>query len=211
MNDQYIHSLLGTREKIILTTRQHWFVLASAILLETVFCIVVLLAAIGLAIWLANPAFLFGLFLLLIPVTSMLRDILIWANRVYIVTNLRVMQVAGVFNKSVTDSSLEKVNDVKMIQSFLGRMFNYGDVEILTASELGVNTFHKIGDPVHFKTGMLNAKVALEQQGVSLVPAAGSGDDIPGLIAKLDELHQKGILSEAEFQAKKTMLLAKLR
>ncbi len=51
------------------------------------------------------------------------------------------MQISGIFNKSVIDSSLEKVNDIKMDQSALGRMFGYGDIEILTASELGVNLF----------------------------------------------------------------------
>ena len=38
-----------------------------------------------------------------------------------------------------------KVNDVKMEQSFLGRLLGYGDIEILTASELGVNLFRRIG------------------------------------------------------------------
>ena len=38
-------------------------------------------------------------------------------------------------------------------------------------------------------------------------PAKG---DIPDLIAELDELRQKGIISEEEFQTKKTELLARL-
>ena len=53
---------------------------------------------------------------------------------------------------------------------------------------------------------MLNAKAKLE-----------SGDhvveltmNIPDLIAELGELHQKGVLSDAEFSQKKAELLAKL-
>lgn len=116
------------------------------------------------------------------------------------------MQVAGVFNKSVTDSSLEKVNDVKMVQSAMGRVFEYGDIQILTASELGVNLFKRIGEPVIFKTVMLNAKEKLDF-GVSdkLRPA-----DIPTLIEKLNQLRQQGILTDAEFQEKKEALLTKL-
>jgi hypothetical protein len=34
--------------------------------------------------------------------------------------------------------------------------------------------------------------------------------DIPTLIAELDELRKKGILSEVEFQKKKTQLLEKI-
>jgi GTP-binding protein LepA len=71
------------------------------------------------------------------------------------VTNRRVIQVSGVLGKNVMDSSLEKVNDVKMSQSFLGRMFGYGDIQILTASELGVDLYHQINDPVGFKTASM--------------------------------------------------------
>ena len=75
-----------------------------------------------------------------------------------------MVHVKGLFNKSVIDSSLEKVNDVKMEQSYMGRIFDYGDVEILTASELGVNKFVFIEKPVKFKTAMLNAKAELERR-----------------------------------------------
>jgi uncharacterized membrane protein YdbT with pleckstrin-like domain len=83
---------------------------------------------------------------------------LIWSNREYVVTNRRVIQVSGTFNKRVTDSSLEKVNDVKMVQSFFGRLFNFGDLEILTASEAGIDKLSWLADPIHFKTTMLDAK-----------------------------------------------------
>jgi hypothetical protein len=124
------------------------------------------------------------------------------------VTTHRVIQTSGVFSKNVVDSSLEKVNDVKLSQSFLGRMFGYGDIEILTASELGVNLFHEIADPIGFKTAMLNAKERLgfdHEAGME-----GHAADIPSLIARLDDLRKKGIISEGEFQQKKAELLAKM-
>src|SRR3970040_80145 len=65
----------------------------------------------------------------------LLEIVLIWWNRQYVITSRRVIQVSGTFNKRVTDSSLEKVNDVKMVQSFFGRLFDFGDLELLTASE----------------------------------------------------------------------------
>jgi uncharacterized membrane protein YdbT with pleckstrin-like domain len=149
-----------------------------------------------------------GFVLVLVPLIGMLRDFLIWSNREYIVTNRRVIQISGVFDKNVVDSSLEKVNDVKMSQSFLGRIFDYGDVEILTASEIGVNLFKRIGDPVKFKTAMLNAKEELGFGEIGARPQVE--EDIPSLIAKLDGLRKQGIISEAEFQKKKAELLAKM-
>ena len=146
--------------------------------------------------------------LLLLPLLSLLRDVLIWSNRKYIVTNWRVIQISGVFNKEVTNSSLEKVNDVKLEQSFWGRLWDYGDIEILTASELGVNKFRQVGQPIRFKTAMLNAKEKLEQGHASL--GRGAEADIASLIAQLDSLRQQGVLSEEEFQQKKAQLLDKL-
>ena len=206
MKADYIQSMLGKNENILLITRQHKFVLFSAILAEITVTVVVMIGITFAAIGSILAAF--GYLLALVPLASMLRDILIWYNRQYIVTNRRVIQINGVVNKNVVDSSLEKVNDVKMTQSFFGRMFDYGDIEIMTASELGVNLFKRIGDPVKFKTAMLNAKEKMGFNEMGTHPEQAK--DIPTLIADLDELRKKGILTETEFQQKKTELLAKM-
>ncbi|MEI7844427.1 MAG: PH domain-containing protein [Chloroflexota bacterium] len=213
MNDKFIQSMLGENERIMLTTRQHWFVLFSAILLEIVVTLGVVVA-ISIAAG-NNPQMGYAFVLIFIPLASMLHDIMVWKNREYIVTNRRVIQFSGVINKNVVDSSLEKVNDVRMSQSFFGRIFDYGDVEIMTASELGVNTFKRIGDPVKFKTAMLNAKENLGYEGLGSRTAhaerpAQHAENIPAMIAELDELRKKGIVTEQEFQSKKQELLAKM-
>lgn len=210
MAKNYLDSLLGEHEKIVLVSRQHWFTLARSIFFEIAFILIIFAATIIIAVFTHPPSLLIviviGFIVLLIPFTTMTTDILNWSHRQYIITNRRVMQISGVFNKNVTDSSLEKVNDVKMEQSFFGRMFDFGDVEILTASELGANLFKRIGNPVRFKTSMLNAKERLERGDESGMQTP----DIPGMIAKLDQLRQQGILTEDEFQRKKAELLAKL-
>ena len=206
MTNSYVQGLLGQNERIVLATRQHWFVLFSNILLEIILTLV-LIVGVSAAVT-VNPLAGFGYILVLVPLIGMLRDILIWRNREYIVTNRRVIQINGVFSKDVVDSSLEKVNDVKMNQSFFGRMFGYGDIEILTASETGDNLFRRIGDPIKFKTAMLNSKEKLGYEGTSAQPPRV--DDIPTQIAELDKLRKQGIVTEAEFQAKKKELLAKM-
>lgn len=206
MTNKYINSLLGENEQMLLVTRQHWFVLFGAILPELV--VMAVMIAVLTAGTFINPLTAIGFAALVIPLGSMVRDTLIWYFKQYIVTNRRVMQVNGIINKNVIDSSLEKVNDVKMSQSFLGRIFNYGDIEILTASELGVNLFKRIGDPVHFKIDMLNAKEKLGFSDNGMAPQ--TTPDIPALIGKLDELRKHGIITEEEFKEKKSNLLLKL-
>jgi uncharacterized membrane protein YdbT with pleckstrin-like domain len=209
MTTAYAKSLLGNQEKIVFVTHQHWLILLRNILIE-LFLLVLIAAAVTLALPFASQAAVFYI-LLLVPLAGMARDFLLWWNRQYIVTNRRVIQISGVFNKSVTDSSLEKVNDVKMEQSAWGRLFDYGNIEILTASELGVNLFEQIGRPIRFKTAMLNAKTQLEGGDMARAGGAPAGPaDIPAMLAQLDQLRQQGVLTEAEFQQKKAELLSKL-
>ncbi len=208
MAKTYIENMLGENEKILLVTRQHGFVLFSSIIAEIVVTLIVVAAFIAMT--LSNPVAAFGFLLALIPLGIMTRDILVWNNHQYIVTNRRVIQISGVINKNVIDSSLEKVTDIKMTQSFFGRLFDYGDVEILTASEIGVNMFKRIGNPIKFKTAMLNAKEKLGYEGTGSRGHNPRPDSIPALIDALEELRKKGILTEEEFKAKKKELLAKM-
>jgi len=211
MAKSYLESLLGEQEKIILVSRQHWFVVIRAILLEIILILIIFLATILASISFQHLASLpiiitIGFIVLLIPIITMTIDILNWSNRQFIITNRRVVQVSGIINKNVIDSNLEKVNDVKMVQSVLGRLFGYGDIEILTASELGVNLFKRIAEPVKFKTAMLNAKERIDHENNQSPQAI----DIPATIIKLDELRRNGTLTEEEFQQKKSQLLSKL-
>ena len=209
MNDPYLSNLLGKHEKIVLVTRQHWLVLVGEILSESVLTIaLVVLVSLIWALWLPNPLIVLGYLLLVLPLVSLLRDVLSWTSRKYVVTSRRVIRISGVLSKDVTDSSLEKVNDVKMAQSFMGRLLDYGDIEILTASELGVNTFRRIGRPIRFKTAMLNAK---ESMGGGQGSTSGSEINVPGVLAQLEVLRRQGVLTDQEFQQKKAALLTKLQ
>ncbi|NPV57141.1 MAG: PH domain-containing protein [Anaerolineae bacterium] len=213
MTGEYLKSLMGDKERILLITRQHWFILVRNILLEIALILIILAVCIAVSILMppiGSLAFL-GLLLAIIPLVGLVHDVLVWSNNQFIVTNRRVIQTMGIMNKSTTDSSLEKVNDVKLEQSFWGRLFNYGTIEILTASELGVNIFHYIGAPIRFKTAMLNAKEEISSSDEHpFAKHGGRSENIPDLIAELDELRQKGIVSEEEFQRKKTDLLSRM-
>lgn len=172
----------------------------------------------------------------ILPLAILLRIVLVWLNQQLIITNRRIMVVQGIINKHVRDSALEKVNDVDMTQSFVGRILGYGTVKIITGSDIGINEFVCIANPARFKREMLNAKEQLHvtmpgiaaEEGIAVVQApsaeaapgaaeavaawasAIAASDIPGTIQELDELRQKGIITEEEFQTKKNELLARL-
>lgn len=207
MAKTYLEGLLGENERIVLETHQHWFVLFGKIALEI---LLILIIVVGVFVALPfYPFAIYGLILVLVPLIGIFNDVLVWRNKAYIVTTHRVIQTSGVFSKDVVDSSLEKVNDVKLSQSFWGRLFGFGDIEILTASELGVNLFHEINDPIGFKTAMLNAKERLGFDNEAGM-ASHAMVDIPALIDRLDDLRKRGIITELEFQQKKSELLAKM-
>lgn len=207
----YVEQLLGQNEQVVLIARQSWVMLLN----EAVLDFFLALVAIGVTLIASSALQPFGMFaglLLLIPAGRFVWQFLHWVNREYIVTNRRVIQIHGLVNKNVIDSSLEKVNDVRMSQSVLGRLLNYGDVEILTASELGENLFRRIHDPIKFKTAMLDEK---EKLGFGELPGGGATAaplpaDIPTLIASLSALRKEGLITEEEFQKKKAELLARM-
>jgi hypothetical protein len=82
------------------------------------------------------------------------------------------------------------------------------DLEILTASELGINRFMHVGQPIHLKTAMLNAKEKLEHGQTEV--GSRSEVDVAGPIEQLDDLRDQGLLTEKEFQQQKKQVLAKL-
>jgi len=210
----YVESLLGRNENIVFITRQHWFVLLVTALIDGFLAIAALVIAIVLH---SVAGTLAAVFLAMFPLIHFVVRYLNWHNAQFIVTNRRVMEIRGVINKRVSDSSLEKVNDVVLEQSILGRFLNYGTVEIITGSDIGVNFFKHMAQPVRFKTEMLNQKEGLSELDAYasrarrvLTEDAPTSGDIPELIAELDELRKRGIISEQEFEKKKTELLSRI-
>jgi hypothetical protein len=200
---------MGRNERIVFISRQHWLVLVAAGLIDALLVIVAIVIAVVLHAAL--------LVLAVFPIVHFAIRYINWHYAQYIVTNRRVMEIRGVINKRVSDSSLEKVNDVVLEQSILGRFLDYGTVEIITGSDIGVNFFRHMAHPVRFKTEMLNQKEGITELDAFggrakrvLTEEAPTMGDIPELIAELDELRKKGIITDQEFETKKADLLNRI-
>jgi Bacterial PH domain/Short C-terminal domain len=167
----YADTLMSTGEDIRLRDRQHWFILVWAgrwAVLAIIIGLVLIPLGGGMdpngvsgsvrsLVGFATAALLIG------GIISFVWEALKYRNQEYVLTNRRVIQVGGVINKHSTDSSLEKINDAALSQSLFGRMFGFGDLDILTASEAGIERFRMIHDPIGFKKAMLDAKHEYEQ------------------------------------------------
>jgi uncharacterized membrane protein YdbT with pleckstrin-like domain len=161
-DDGYLRKVLAKEERIILIVRQH-----PIFLFRHSFIWVAILIAVVASVLIAmlnapdKPQIAYVLLFALVPGAVIWWQYLGWSAHKYVVTNRRVLQVSGVLGKEVLDSLLDQLNDVKTDQSLFGRMFDYGDVEILTASDIQTNQFHNISHPLLFKRTLLDAKEAI--------------------------------------------------
>lgn len=206
----YLESILGGDEHIVFLTRKHWMVIAGTVIVAAILSVIIIAAAVILITPSAGVSLLL-LLLLIIPIGRLITTYLNWWNEQYIVTTARIIQIKGLFNKHVIDSSLEKVNDVVMDQSVLGRLLGYGDIEILTASEIGVNRLRQIANPIRFKTTMLDQKHGMsDENGVHRHGQNPEQRSVPELIEDLAALRDQGVITEEEFLAKKAQLMGRL-
>jgi PH (Pleckstrin Homology) domain-containing protein len=124
----YIDKMLAAGEQPVRRDHQHWFVLIA----DARYGILAIVVAIALVVLrsMANTTGTFdaliGYGVLALVIAGLLVigwQILRWKNEEYVVTTRRVLQLEGVINKRVLDSSLEKINDAVLSQSIFGRMF----------------------------------------------------------------------------------------
>ncbi len=215
----YVESLLGANEKIIIRRRQHWFIWVPRLLLYALIAVAIAIASALLGA-VTGGVGAFGVVFVAIPLFLIIKELIDWWTEEYILTNQRIIQSEGFINKTVLDSSLEKINDVLLTQSVLGRVFDYGDIKILTSSTIGVNRLDKLASPVQFKIAMVNAKGALRQtsdgEDLGAARTAKGGADAVAIaevsdrLEELDDLRKKGLISEQEFQAKRAELLKRI-
>jgi membrane protein YdbS with pleckstrin-like domain len=170
----YARNLLSRGEEVVYETRQHWF----AVVARVGIWFLILIVALAILIWIGTNGAVLGDatvdgIVSVVAVVGLLGGLAYigfvlwdWRNQEWLITTRRVMRAEGVLNKSVTDTSLEKINDARLDQSLFGRVFGFGTLDILTAAEeMGGNTvadFPMIADPVDFKKAMFDQKHMME-------------------------------------------------
>jgi uncharacterized membrane protein YdbT with pleckstrin-like domain len=197
-----LRELMGEGEHVMVTARRHLLFLVGHLALYVIAGVVL----IGVAIWAATTfPFVVALVLLAIsvfPLAFATLRFITWRNEIYVVTNYRIIQVEGVFSRKVFDSSLEMVNDIMLTQSLIGRMLNYGTIEIITGSDVGLNKLDALKDPFAFKRAIIDARNILADHGHNQVV----DDRQSQLLSALQDLRTSGLLTDAEYQIKRDRL-----
>ncbi len=166
MSIEYVQQQLGASERVLYTERHHWVFFVAEMIKWILFAAVVLALLIVIRVWwLPNASWVWWLLLVfLVPAVRIAWGFLSWKMNVYVLTNRRVIESTGVLSKRVADSSLEKLTDIVLKQSIVGRVLSFGDIVVLTASAgAGINDLKQIRQPMQFKTQMVNAKEELER------------------------------------------------
>jgi membrane protein YdbS with pleckstrin-like domain len=127
----------------------------------------------------------------------------------YVLTNHRIIQEIGVLSRRSMDSRLDKINNVEHRQTLWGRLLNYGDVEIDTASETGAALFRNISHPLPFKNAILAAAEQYRTSG-RMPLAAPAGPSGAERMRQLKALLDDGLISGEEYEAKRRELLSQL-
>ncbi len=239
----YTESLLATNETILYRTKQHWM----APIFGTVAGSIVLIGGVALFVFhltmgtedfagtLRTLAFWGSLILLLVGLAMVGYSYIQWWVEDYVVTNQKVVKVAGLLNKRTSGAALEKINDVIMEQGPLGRMLGYGTLKVSTASDSTDLTYETMRAPADFRRAMLDQKMEFEamdarhiasavresaaqpvappvQEVVTQVPPppAPVAPTPEEKLRSLAKLRDDGLLTPEEFEAKKAELIDQL-
>lgn len=135
-----------------------------------------------------------------------------WITTNFVVTTDRLIYRHGVLSKHGIEIPLERVNTVFFSQTILERMLGSGDLVIESAGEMGRQNFSNVRKPSAVQNEIYRQMESNENRKFDRIgrvpqPVAGSVAD---QIKDLDDLRRQGLISDAEFDAKKADLLDRM-
>jgi hypothetical protein len=163
-----------------------------------------------------------------------------WHTTSIVLTNRRILERRGVLSRSGVEIRLDRINELSYRQTLLERIVRTGSLVLEVGGETGVVLFNHLPQPAAVQSlvteqiDMQRRNVWLgpgvmtgpQQSGAGPVGSVGpyqggapmppppapapAGPTVADRLVQLDDLRQRGILSETEFQAKKLELLREL-
>ncbi|MDQ6798508.1 MAG: PH domain-containing protein [Actinomycetota bacterium] len=197
--------LLHDNEEVVVDLRPHWLFLVgpSAVLAAAV------VVAILVSTWTTRGIVLIPLLLVvLVALGWFLLRVGSWAGTALVVTNHRVVLRSGVLRRG-RELALERIDDMTITRTLLARLLGAGDLLIESTGEGSRESFvgcphpRRVRDEIHHQMVLVAARIHEGQ--------AGGRDLSPlGQLERLDDLRRRGVISDTEFEAKKTQLLGRL-
>ncbi len=132
-----------------------------------------------------------------------------WANTHFVVTTDRLIYRSGVVAKKGKEIPLERINDIAFNQTIFERLVGAGDLLIESGGEQGQQRFSNVRRPFEVQNEIYRQ---IERSAArDMDRMAGRRQlSVPEQIEKLDDLRQKGVITQAEFDAKKAQLLGQM-
>ena len=129
----YIEQSLGASEELVAKARFHWWYTVKAVL-----------ALVFLGIFIVGIVIFFSM---------MIRK---WTTEIGVTTH-RFVEKTGLFTLTTNEIALQNIEGVKVVQSFWGRMLNYGTLRI---EGTGVDAVQlpTIADPIALRRAIETAK-----------------------------------------------------
>ena len=137
----YIQSHLMTGEKVVYEAKQHSIIYTGPFF--------VALLAIG-ALFLPFEPLVIACICAVILIIALSWAFSIYGGRQYVVTTHRLIFKRGIINRNSFELLLNKCEGVQVDQSILGRILNYGTVNVTTGE--ATNLYKYISRPLTFST-----------------------------------------------------------
>ena len=198
--------LLNEGEEIVLDLRPHWWFLIRPLAFLVVAAIATVVVAVGgindYLSWVLLGLTGFGLLWFVVRYIK-------WMSTTFTVTTDRLVTRSGVLTRHAREIPLERVNDITTDQSFFERVLRCGDVVIESAGERGQEIIRQLPKPGAVQNEVYRQMELAHARDADR--AAGRRElSVPEQLEKLDELRQRGVISQAEFDAKKAQLLDRM-
>ena len=208
--------LLTDDEDLVLDLRPHWWYLAPSAALTAVVVIIGLVAV--TQDWPDPLKILVGV-AVLGSLVWFLSKYAQWATTNFVVTSERVISRSGLIAKKGIEIPLDRINTVFFNQGVFERMIGQGDLGIESAGEGGRQNFKNIQRPNLVQNEIYRQKEGHEHRKLQRMGQAAAGGSapqpaptptIPEQLEQLDRLRRDGVISDAEFEAKKRDLLDRM-
>jgi uncharacterized membrane protein YdbT with pleckstrin-like domain len=196
-------------EEIVLSFRQHWKLLVIPI----IWFIGMLIVVFVIYQWIPGGRTV-DIILTLIVLGGfawfVVRPVVSWLVTRYVLTTERLMTRTGLIAQSGIEIPLERITNVNFSQSFFERFLGAGDLLVESAGTTGQSRFANIPRPDQFASVLYNVR---EKRALALQSGSGAApvsDDAIEKLRRLKELHEEGVLSDAEYEDKRQKLLGEI-
>jgi membrane protein YdbS with pleckstrin-like domain len=201
----YSRRLLNPGEKVLVDVRPHWWYLVGPVSL-----LVLVIAGAVAAFVESVPKWVSWIVLvaLALSVLWLASRYVRWVTSRLIVTDARVIERRGIVARSGREIPLNALTDIGYRQSIFERIIGAGNVILESAGRRSQEVFPDLPNPAYIHNVIFRQMQANRQS--SLAGAGSSPDSIPSQIEQLDQLRRRGLITDAEFEAKKVELLDRL-